>query len=368
MKSALIIASFPYLILLLNIFRGLAKIRIFTPRHEPSTFVSVVAACRNEEENITHLLDHLSEQDYPASGYEVIIVDDNSGDETYKIASEYKGKARITVIRNDKTGKKRALNSGIRRAKGDLIVTTDADCRMGEKWLRSIASFYEENKPDLIICPVRAEKKNGILNWFSVLEFLSLQGVTAGTATNGDSTMCNGANLSFTPETYREHSGDLHYEIPSGDDMFLLHSIKKDKKKKILWLESNEAVVTVSSPPTLRSFIGQRTRWLSKWKVYTDPYTIILALSTIMILISILLLVVMSFSDPQYLKTLTITLAIKSIPDYLILRNTAKRYGQTKLMRWFIPSQLIYPFYVLSVAVLSLVHCPSDKFAHGEES
>ncbi len=365
MESALIIASFPYVILLLNIFRGLAKIRIFTPRHEPSTFVSVVAACRNEEDNITHLLDHLSEQDYPASRYEVIIIDDNSCDRTFKIASEYKGKASITVIRNDKPGKKLALNSGISRAKGELIITTDADCRMGEKWIRSIAAFFEENKPDLIICPVRAEKNKGILNWFSGLEFLSLQGVTAGTAANGNSTMCNGANLSFTPEVYNEHSADMHYEIPSGDDMFLLHSIKKDKKK-ILWLESGEAVVTVSSPATLRSFIGQRTRWLSKWKVYTDPYTIILGLSTLIILISILLSGVMSISDPMYLKTLAITLAVKSIPDYLILRNTSKRYGQTPLMQWFIPAQLIYPFYVLSVAVLSLGYRPSGKFAHGE--
>jgi glycosyltransferase involved in cell wall biosynthesis len=364
MESALLIASFPYLILILNIFRGLTNIRIFTPRHEPATFVSVVVACRNEEENITHLLDLLSKQNYPVSLYEVIIIDDNSSDRTYKTASEYQYNGRISVIRNDKTGKKWALNTGIKRAEGDLIVTTDADCSMGKEWLRSIAAFYEENKPDLIICPVRTENKHGVSSRFSELEFLGLQGVTAGAAVNGNSTMCNGANLSFTAEAYKKHSGDLHYEIPSGDDIFLLHSIKKDKKNSILWLESHEAAVTIPFPGTLGSFLAQRIRWLSKWKVYNDPYTIVLAISTLIIVISLLLSAGLSFFDPRYISILAIILGIKSIPDYLILHNTSKRYGQTRLMRWFIPSQIIYPFYVLSVAVLSLLYRPSGKFFH----
>ena len=56
---------------------------------------------------------------------------------------------------------------------------------MGEKWIRTIASFYEHNKPDMIICPVQLEKRNGFFRRFQELEFLSLQGITAGSAILG---------------------------------------------------------------------------------------------------------------------------------------------------------------------------------------
>ena len=59
--------------------------------------------------------------------------------------------------------------------------------------------------------------------------------------------MCNGANLAFTKETYYNSLDNLHFEIASGDDIFLFHSLKKDAGSKILWLESADAVVTTAS-------------------------------------------------------------------------------------------------------------------------
>ncbi len=77
----------------------------------------------------------------------------------------------ILIINNKGTGKKQALRTGIQAAKGDLIITTDADCTMGKSWIRTIAAFYEINKPDMIICPVQMESVHGFFGDFRNLNF-----------------------------------------------------------------------------------------------------------------------------------------------------------------------------------------------------
>ena len=208
------------------------------------------------------------------------MLDDNSTDKTFEIADGFTGLSNILTINNKGRGKKQALRTGILISKGNLIITTDADCRMGKNWIRTIAAFYEMNKPDMIICPVKLESVPGFFGRLQELEFLSLQGITAGCALSGNATMCNGANLAFTREVYLNHSDNLHDEINSGDDIFLLHSLKKENESKILWLESPDAMVTTKSSSTFGSFLKQRSRWISKGKAYKDRYTILLGIVT----------------------------------------------------------------------------------------
>ena len=190
----------PYFIILLKLYRSLFKIETFNTSTEPVTFVSVVVACRNEQKNLPALLNSIAHQNYPEYLFEVIIVDDNSADKTFEIAEGFTGSSNILTLFNRGKGKKQALRTGITAAKGNLVVTTDADCSMGENWIRIIAAFYELNRPDMIICPVRLESVPGFLGNFQELEFLSLQGITAASAISGEATMCNGANLAFSRE------------------------------------------------------------------------------------------------------------------------------------------------------------------------
>jgi cellulose synthase/poly-beta-1,6-N-acetylglucosamine synthase-like glycosyltransferase len=266
-----VILVLPYVFLLLKIYRSLLKIKTFNVSTDPLTFVSVVVACRNEQKNLPLLLNSIAGQDYPKGLFEVIIVDDNSTDRTFEIASDFTGPGNIIAINNRGKGKKQAIRTGINASSGILIITTDADCRMGKRWIRTIAAFYEKHKPDMIICPVQIGLKAGFFGRFQELEFLSLQGITAGSVFSGDATLCNGANLSFTREAYLNNTDNLHFEIASGDDIFLLHSLKKQiRSRKILWLESPDTVVTAASSPTVGSFLKQRRRWISKGKAYSD--------------------------------------------------------------------------------------------------
>jgi biofilm PGA synthesis N-glycosyltransferase PgaC len=221
--------------------------------------------------------------------------------------------------------------------------------------IRSIAAFYEKYKPEMIICPVQIKESPGLFGKFQELEFLGLQGITAGTAIAGDSTMCNGANLSFTRVAYIDNADNLHDEIASGDDIFLLHSLKKKSNSKILWLESSDATVTAEASPGLISFLRQRKRWISKGKSYSDKFTILLGIVTFVTILVHWVLLVAVFLNQAFLTVLLAVFLLKSIPDFLILNNTSVRYRKPKLMYWFIPAQIVYPIYVLAVAVYSLL-------------
>jgi cellulose synthase/poly-beta-1,6-N-acetylglucosamine synthase-like glycosyltransferase len=343
----------PYVITIIKIYISLLKIKPFTWSSEPKTFVSVVVSCRNEQKNLPVLLNSISLQNYPEYLYEVIIVNDNSTDKTSDIAARFNGIVNLHRLDSTGKGKKQALRAGINTAKGNLIITTDADCRMGNNWIKTIAAFYEKYRPDMIICPVQVESHPGFLGRFQDLEFLSLQGITAGCASSGKATMCNGANLAFTRDIYLDHSDNLHDEINSGDDIFLLQSLKKEPHSKILWLESPEALVTTESQPTLSSFLTQRKRWISKGKVYKDIPTIFLGLSTLFSALLQISYMIACFIESGLIWFFLAILFLKSVPDFLILLNTSGRYGKRQLLRWFLPAQLIYPFYVISVIFYS---------------
>jgi glycosyltransferase involved in cell wall biosynthesis len=347
----------PYIFVLLKIYRSLLIIKPFSAVTDPSIFVSVVVACYNEQENLPMLLKSISDQNYPQELFEVIIVNDNSTDKTFDAATGFNGIKNIIAINNRGTGKKKAIRTGIEASKGKLIITTDADCQMGERWLSAITSFYEQHKPDMIICPVQIESKSGFFGRFQELEFLSLQGITAGTTQGDVPTMCNGANLSFTREAYLNNSEKLHHEIYSGDDVFLLHSLKMNNSN-ILWLESPDAMVTTSLSSTISSFLKQRRRWISKGKAYTDGFTILIGIVTFITILTQVSVLVAGIFYPKFLWVFLAIFLLKSVPDFLILRNTAKRYVKSELMNWFIPSQILYPFYVLSVVCYSLISNP----------
>jgi len=333
----------PYFFLLLKIYRSLQKIEPFSVKNIP-----------NEEKDLPHLLKNISEQKYPPEKFEVIIVDDNSTDSTNQIASDFKGIQNITVISNQGEGKKQALKSGISLAKGTLILTTDADCRMGLNWIGSIAGFYETTNADMIIAPVKIEESSGFFGNFQELEFLSLQGITAGTANLGRGTMCNGANLAFKKDAYFKNSDNLRFDIPTGDDVFFLHSLKEQHGSKILWIESPDAVVTTSGSSSFREYLNQRKRWMSKSSAYKDYDSILLGIVTFVTILLQISMLAAALINQIFIPVLLVIFVLKAVPDYLILSNTTSRYNCRNLMNWFFPAQLIYPFYILSV-VLSFV-------------
>jgi len=355
MAWLLILILIPYFYLLLKIYAGLLKIRPYKSPETTELFVSVIVACRNEEKSLPLLITDILSQEYNSDHFELIVVDDNSIDSSYETAMEYNNSKNLIVLKNKGCGKKKAIRTGVEACRGSLIVTTDADCRMDKEWLKTIVSYYIDNKPELVIGSVTLESRKGFFNKLQELEFLSLQGITAGTIAAGNPVMCNGANLAFRKEGYNRHAGNLHDELISGDDVFLLHSIKKESGK-IVWLESEKATVITRSALTLKSFILQRARWISKARSYRDMFTVVLAIVTYITILLQLILLVAGIFDRLFLLIYLAVFLLKSIPDFMILYNTASRYKKKHLMKWFFPAQIFYPFYVVGVVLRSLFY------------
>jgi hypothetical protein len=129
--------------------------------------------------------------------------------------------------------------------------------------------------------------------------------------------------------------------------------MKSSQSNKIMWLESAEAMITTRASETLSSFMRQRARWISKAGAYNDKYTQVLAIVTFVTILVQLILMICGLFFPGWLWVFAVFFVLKSIPDFLILYNSAMRYNETTLMKWFVPSQLIYPLYVLAVSLYS---------------
>jgi len=345
-----LILILPYIYIISGVYFSLRRIKQYKPVLSAKVSVSVIVACRNEEKELPLLLSDLAAQHYSQDNSEVVIVDDGSADSTYATASGFTGIKNYKVIGNTGSGKKKAIKTGVEACMGDLVITADADCRMGPGWLETIASFHSEQKPEMITGPVVLKGTKGFFQRFQELEFLSLQGITAGTANAGNPVMCNGANLSFVKNAYSASAEQMHPDLVSGDDVFLLHAVKS-RRGKISWLESDEAAVTTRSEPTLLSFLKQRARWISKAGAYRDGYTRLLSIVTFVTILIQLSMLSAAVFRPVFLIIYLISFILKSVPDLLILINRASVNKKKNLLWFFLPGQLVYPFYVLSVVL-----------------
>jgi glycosyltransferase involved in cell wall biosynthesis len=355
MELLLLIPVLFYFSFIRQTYGFLRLMQPFTSEGSSFNKISVIIPCKNEEKNMPFILGDIKSQDYNTDLFEVIIIDDNSTDNTFREASDYEGIKNYKVLHNPDKGKKSAIGFGVYKASGELIITTDADCRFGRKWISAHSKAYSTSHPDMIIGPVQLKERSGFPGRFMELEFLSLQGVTAGTALAYKPVMCNGANLSFKKEAYLRHSQNLHPELLSGDDIFLLHSLKKEPDSEISWLNSPDSMVTTCQPNSLFSFIKQRARWISKAGSYSDTLSITLSIVTFVTIISIVFFMFAGIFKYEFWLLFLASFLIKSLADYMLLKEVTKIYRKTSLLKWFIPSQVIYPFYVLAVACYSIV-------------
>ena len=320
--------------------------------------ISVVIAVRNEENSICKILSDIARQKYSKEKHEVIIVDDNSVDDTYKIVEDFckiKSNFKILQIKN-KFGKKEALQKGIRKAKGKLIVTTDADCRVGELWLKSISDFYLSTNAKMIIAPVvyQTDKKLVSFANFQALEFMSLIASTAGATGINSPIMCNGANLIFEKKIFFELENPLKTELATGDDVFLMLNIKKKYQRQIKFLKNRNALVYTESSKNFKSFVNQRIRWASKSFYYSDFFVNFVGI--IVFLANFTLFITLFGAIFQLLswKLFFVLFLFKFLADFPLLFIVTKYFSKLSLLFLMIPLQFFYFFYVVMISFFTL--------------
>ncbi|NOQ26861.1 MAG: glycosyltransferase [Bacteroidales bacterium] len=329
---------------------------INTPADVINNNISIVIACRNEEQNISTLLIALINQTYNKENTEIVIVDDNSEDDTIKIIDNYKEKyefIKLFKLPEAKTGKKEAIAFGIKNSQSEIIITTDADCTMENDWLYTMINYYYQFKPKLLVGPVTFKNEKNIFSQLQALEFLSLVGSGAGAIGINRAIMSNGANLLFEKSAFLD--SNLHYNYTSGDDVFLMLHVKKKYKKAIQFIKSKNAIVYTKAEKSIRIFFNQRVRWTSKSKAYRDFDIIFTAI--IVTLTNLALVFSLSFSiwNFTFFRTFLILFILKSIFDLSILIPVSKFFHQQKLLWLFLPLQIIYPVYIILTVIFGLI-------------
>lgn len=344
-----------YLALIIVFHFGWRKVSHFEPTSpvSPDIFISVVVACHNEESNIGHLLSILSQQSFQQ--FELIIVNDHSTDKTKQIVEQAMHSfPQLHVIDSVGYGKKNALNEGVRQAKYDLIVTTDADCSPSFHWLESVVSYYNRKKPDLIISPVIINTGEDLFSRLQALEFCSLVASGAGAAGAGKPILCNGANLAFTKEVWLRSFDELKLEEQSGDDIFLLLSVKKNGGN-ICFLKSESAIVNTEPMPTLKAFFKQRKRWAAKSTSYTDWHILIATYLIFLICFIPFVIIGFAFVNPMYFWLFGALHVFKFLVDLVFLYSVQSFFQLEKVWYYSFVLSLVYPFYVVTVGLSSVL-------------
>ena len=322
----------------------------------PTTSISVVIPARNEEHNLAHCLQCIIEQDYPHDLLEILIVDDDSSDKTADIADHLaKETACVQYMRAQGEGKKAALATGISLAKGDVIVTTDADCQMGTRWLRHLVQHYEEGTAKMVVGPV-AFVPSGPFEWFQSLELFSLVGSTAGSIGMNTPTMSNGANLLFQREAFINVDGYTGIsEVASGDDVLLLHKFHKAYPKQVRFCKSRDAIVRTRACTSVLELVSQRMRWVSKSGSYTDAFTIGAALIVFLFNVSLLICFALSWCVHGLVEIVLGMFLLKCTIDFLLLSLTASFFERKRLLLLLLPEQFLYILYVSSITIAGVV-------------
>ncbi len=240
-------------------------------RRKTSKPVSVIICAKNEEENLKRFLPKVLEQDYP--DFEVVVVDDGSTDGTENMLAEmstrYQHLRYTSIPLNEKFrhGKKLAVTIGIKAARHDRLILTDADCYpVSDQWLQLMSSHLT-GKKEIVLGYGGYERRKGLLNVLIRYEtvFTAIQYFSR--AIGGRPYMGVGRNLAYRKELFFRNKGFAnHYHLASGDDDLFVD--QHATRENTAWVIRKEGH-TVSVPEvTFRNWIHQKQRHLSAGNKY----------------------------------------------------------------------------------------------------
>ena len=335
---------------------------------KPKTTFSVIIPFRNEAKTLPHLLNSILKLNYPKNLFEVILIDDDSDDNSVDIIKSFINNASkekngnnnisIRVISNKRISlspKKDAISLAISIAKNKWIITTDADCKVPQYWLSSFDECIQNKTPNCIVAPIAYSTLNSFFYRFQALDILSLQGATIGGFGLKRPFLCNGANFAYKASLFTEVNGfDGNTTTASGDDIFLLEKFKQVDQQSVVYLKSSKAIVTTHPVSNTKQLIQQRLRWASKTSRNPNIFSKLLGLIIVLanfICITIPFLLFLGLIEIRVAMALII---IKLAIDFLLLFKSSRFFNQERILISYLSSSVLYPFFCVYIALLSL--------------
>lgn len=351
-----------YVILTLRAAYAFKQLNCLAPKALTSTepkklpFVSIVIAARNEAEHITVCLQSAAHQDYPMSRYEIILIDDYSTDATahhaHRLAEIYSHLIVLSASTPpERSSKKAALQQGISRAKGEIILQTDADCSIPPSWIRSMLAYFGP-QVHFVSGPVLLTHGRSWLERLQSLEFMGLIALGAGNMAAGTPNMCNGANMAFRRQSFLDigqHTDHIH--IASGDDELLLQKFSRYAPYGIRFAKCQQAIITTPALSNWKSVKAQRIRWVSKARYYSDRSINMVQIFYYLAFLLFPTLLLQTFFHIAYFWAFLSVLGIKCLVDSIILTYSARFFRKLDLLWYLIPLEILYVGYVIWIGI-----------------
>ena len=322
--------------------------------------VSVVVAARDEERNLPALLGDLRAQSHP--DFEVVVVDDRSSDGTAALveaaAREQPGRFRLVRQREVPPGlspKKLALQRGVEASRGEIVLLTDADCRVRPGWVEGMARAFA---PEVGMVLGYSELETGpgstLFERVQAFEFMTLVATMAATANLGFALGASGHNLAFRRRAFDLVGGyrsGMHR--PAGDDMLMLSLVRETPGAgRVVFADDPGTRNRTRPEPSLRAFRNQRARWASSGMHHFRHHGRVLAWGAASMYMNLLLP-----TGPLYVAlgwmgmgTWLAAVGLKLAADVLLFGSACRRFGRPALLRYLPLWFLAQPFYQLAVA------------------
>ncbi len=353
-----VLISAVYVVLMLYLYRGWCKPMPTHGKAACKDKVSVIMAVRNEAANLPKLLQALYCQSIEKDDYEIIVIDDNSSDNTPDIILEHQHNyPDVQLIYHRQSpgqqGKKAALQTALSMAKHPIIMQIDGDCIPSKEWIAIGRSYFADSEVQMVLGAVNISPYIKFKERFQALELLSLVGSGVGAMAQGRALMSNGSNLAFR-QSVLAHLPEGFYQTgqASGDDMFLMmHVAKSFGPDAIVYVKDLLHVVVTPPEKSWQVLWQQRLRWVSKSGSYRDGFVLFVSFVVFFQNLLLLALLPLWLVWPVYGVWCLGVLVLKAFVDFVLLRDVAKFYKQHTLLKYYPLIFLVYPFFIVGTAI-----------------
>ncbi len=307
--------------------------------------VSVIIAAKNEAENLRKFLPSILEQNY--DNYEVIVVNDASSDDTEIILAELKQKYKHLYFTNIpenqqfKHGKKLALSIGIKAAKNEFLIFTDADCKpLSKNWIKSIVANFDEQTIFVIGYGGYFAQK-GLLNKLIRSDTVQIAITYFSFANAGIPYMGVGRNMAYRKSFFNKVQGFKdHWNLLSGSDDLFINKYANAKNLKIEI--SPESLVKSIPKNKFKNFVNQKIRHFSTAPYYKFKHKLLLGIELLMRII-FFTTVITSFFIPKITLWAIILFIIRFILLIWVYTAANKRFQEKNILIM----EIFYDFFQL---------------------
>lgn len=357
--------ALPYIALMGLVVVGLVRSGR-QPRSSDRPSVSVVIPAHNEEDKLAATLASLAEQRYDGP-LEFVIVDDRSTDATAEIIRSFVGRDarfRLVSVRHPDrrlSPKVNAVDTGIRASTGEILLTSDADCRYPEGWVSGMVSHFEPDVAMVVgyVESTRAYRARSWVERFESIDWLSLMLTSKALTRFGWKFASSANNQAYRRDAFEAIGGfGASGRAPSGDEDLLTQRMGRLPDKRVVFASSPETRVLTQPMPSFGALLRQRRRWVSRYHhpIHYHPGFLasiaVLGFQSVALAAGVLALPFAPAMAPWVLGLWAAEIAVELVGMAIGTAQVERRdlWGWPTLV-W----GLLHPFFIATVVIWSLV-------------